>query len=231
MNPSMKPLQSPLETLSTDKLKVCYLGFGVAYDDAMATMREAMQRVDETGPVLFLLEHKDVITKTRLHGTSSFLISEDVIRARGIDVIETDRGGDVTFHGEGQLVGYLVKRLNDNDLVGYVRSLETALVRAARELGVAQATTLGGKTGVWIPPGQGELRKLIAIGVGVSKGVTRHGFALNITTDLEKFTSCIVPCGLKGLGVTSLERELLAKTPSIETVCQRVVAQLAQAII
>jgi len=207
------------------KLRICDLGFAVPYDVGMARMRHEMQHVDENGPVLLLLEHKDTITKTRLHGTRSFRIPEEEIAQRGIEVIETDRGGDVTFHGRGQLVGYLVKRLDDNDLVGYVRALENALIRATRKLGLTNAERLEGKTGVWLPADElrGQ-RKLIAIGVGVSKGVTRHGFAFNITTDLERFSDCIIPCGLEGYGVTSLEREM-TPTPSWESVTDVIVQE------
>jgi lipoyl(octanoyl) transferase len=182
----------------------------------MEQMRHEMQHVDGNGPVLLLLEHKDTITTTRQHGTRSFKLSHDEIAQRGIEIIETDRGGDVTFHGRGQLVGYLVKRLDDNDLVGYVRALEGTLLRVTHALGLGQAICVEGKTGVWIPGGE-KPRKLIAIGVGVSKGVTRHGFALNVTTDLERFSECIVPCGLDGYGITSVEREL-EKMPSFEAI-------------
>lgn len=209
---------------STDKLRVTFLGTRVPYREAMARMRQAMAVVDLEGPELLLLEHKDTITKTRQHGTKSFRVSEDEIIARGIDVIETDRGGDVTFHGEGQLVGYLVKRLPDNDLVGYVRALETALIKAMQALSLSNAMRLKGKTGVWLPH-QHNPRKLIAIGVGVSQGVTRHGFALNVTTKLERFTECIVPCGLNGFEPTSLEREM-AQVPDFETIREAIVATL-----
>jgi lipoyl(octanoyl) transferase len=196
----------------------------------MVRMRGAMQQVDENGPELMLLQHSDVITKTRRHGTSSFLLGEDEIAKRGIEIVETDRGGDVTFHGEGQLVGYLVKRLKDSmDLGGYVRDLEASLLRATHVLGLPNAMRVEGKTGVWIPQSEGQNpRKLIAIGVGVSKGVTRHGFALNMTTDLEKFTECIVPCGLDGFAATSLERELGALAPALERICAVVTHEICE---
>lgn len=224
----MKQQPSQQETPSTAKrLRVRYLGVGVPYEVGMAHMRTAMLNVDDACELL-LLEHTNTITTTRQHGEKSLLVSKSAIESRGIEVIETDRGGDVTFHGEGQLVGYLVMRLDPVDLVGYLRSLEGALLSAMRALGIENAITMEGKTGIWISSATGQLRKLIAIGIGVSRGVTRHGFALNVTTDLEKFTDCIVPCGLEGFGVTSLEREL-ERVPGAEKIRKNVADKITEA--
>ncbi len=165
-------------------------------------MRQAMEDIELEGNQLLLLEHRDTITYTRQHGMQALLMPAAEIACRGIELIETDRGGDVTFHGTGQLVGYPILKLPGHmGVVDYVRVLENALIAACVELGVSNAGRMEGKTGVWVGN-----EKLVAIGVGVSRGVTRHGFALNISTDLERFIECITPCGLRGFGVTSLER-------------------------
>ena len=193
-----------------------------------------MARVDDDGPVLLLLEHAPVITTTRRGGSAFVTTPHDEIERAGIAVVETDRGGDVTFHGPGQLVGYPILRLGPTslgcNLVGYVRALEEAMIAACTELGVVDAHRVEKMTGVWcdapvvesiscgLHDMHREVCKLTAIGVGVSGGVTRHGFALNITTELERYTQHIIPCGLTGRGVTSLER-VLPRTPSFDDVC------------
>lgn len=187
------------------EFRVRFLGDDVPYAQGMATMCEAMQCVDTLGPQLLLLEHQDTITTTRQHGRTHLHVAEEALRAKGIALVETDRGGDITFHGRGQLVGYPVIRLSDTmpDVGAYVRCLENILIATCAELGVPNCHPLQGKTGVWL-----GVNKLVAIGIGLSKGVTRHGFALNITTDISRFTDCITPCGLSEHGVTSLELEL-----------------------
>lgn len=219
------------DTQSTAKtLFVRFLGKSVPYHCGMHTMRDVISRVQAEGESchsfeLLFLEHQDTITTTRQHGDKNLLLPKAEIEARGISVVETDRGGDVTFHGSGQLVGYLIVRINSEELVLYLRKLESALLQAMHDLGLASAATFLDKTGVWIFGEQPK--KLIAIGVGVSKGVTRHGFALNITTDIERFTNCIVPCGLLGLGVTSLNREMPTK-PSIQLICETIAHGIAR---
>jgi lipoyl(octanoyl) transferase len=223
-------------------MRVDYLGTKVSYADGMARMREAMARVDEDGPVLLLLEHAATITITRRGGMGAFVSPAERIIADGIEVVETDRGGDVTFHGPGQLVGYPIMRLGKTslgcDVVGFVRALETAIIDACTTLGVSDAQRIDGMdadghhlTGVWCTAPvvadetlgcnfhvvERALQKLCAIGIGLSAGVTRHGFAVNVSTDLERFTRHIVPCGLQSRGVTSLER-VLAKPTTIDTV-------------
>lgn len=223
-------------------IRVVDLGSDVPYEEGMRVMREHMARVDVDGPALLLLEHAPVITTTRSGGTAFVTASPAHLARDGIALIETDRGGDVTFHGPGQLVGYPVLRLSAPgeraDLVGYVRVLEDAMVRACVRLGVADAHRVEGRTGVWCdaPSIDAEALdcerawmprqkcKLTAIGVGVGQGVTRHGFALNVTTPLERYTRHIVPCGLIGRGVTSLER-VLVRVPSMDEV-KRVVTDI-----
>jgi lipoyl(octanoyl) transferase len=137
-------------------------------------------------------------------------MGEEWYMAQGIDVVETDRGGLVTYHGPGQLVGYPIVRVED--VVGYVRTLENALVRALVDEGVADARSRprdGHRfTGVWV-----EDRKIASVGIHVSRGVSTHGFAVNVENDLQPF-SWIVPCGLDGVQMTSLLRET-GRTPSI----------------
>ncbi len=197
-----------------DALRVRFLGTGIPYIDGMAVMRAAMADIDRLGPQLLLLEHQDTITITRQHGRTHLLVPEEELRARGIELVETDRGGDITFHGVGQLVGYPVMQLESAtpDVGAYVRGLEKALIRTCEEFGVTGCHTVPGMTGVWVGNS-----KLVAIGVGISKGITRHGFAINVTTELAKFTDCIVPCGLTGRGVTSLAIELTKRAQPVPT--------------
>ncbi len=198
------------------KLKSRFLGKKISYQTGMTVMRESINRVRENcapkeGELLFL-EHTDTITLTRQYGQKHLLVSQQVLKKKNINLVETDRGGDITFHGQGQLVGYPIIKLpqitdsNNKYLVDlglYVRKLEHALVESCKKLGVLSAKTISGYTGVWIESNN-KPQKLVAIGVGVSKGVTRHGFALNINTDLQNFLDCIVPCGLQQMGITSL---------------------------
>jgi len=198
------------------------LGKGVSYQEGMRVMREHIDEVAERGAVCLLLEHKNTITVTRQGGLTNVHATREELARDGFDLIETDRGGDVTFHGPGQLVGYCVLQLEYSgervDLLGYLRALEMALIDACETLGVKGAHRKESMTGVWVAsdvnapkeswPNDDDAKKLVAIGVGVKRGVTRHGFALNMTTDLEAFTSRILPCGLENRGVTSLERVL-----------------------
>jgi len=164
---------------------------------------------------LLLLEHDPVYTIGRRGTTDNLLAAPDELHRVGAAVYRVDRGGDITYHGPGQLVGYPVLRLGDApDLTGYVRSLEGALVDALASYGVA-APTERGKTGVWVAlPESGAPAKIAAIGVRVSRGVTTHGFALNVTTDLAAFDR-MIPCGfahevasLEQLGVIADAREV-----------------------
>jgi lipoyl(octanoyl) transferase len=185
------------------ELWVCHLGV-VEYREALALqagIREARQE-GELPDVLLTLEHPPVYTRGRR--------SEPVADVHGIDVVETDRGGLVTYHGPGQLVGYPIVRVDD--VVGYVRSLENALVRALHDEGVVGARSRPREghrfTGVWV-----EDRKIASVGIHVSRGVSTHGFAVNVENDLQPF-SWIVPCGLDGVVMTSLVRET-GRTPSV----------------
>jgi len=172
---------------------------------------------------LLLLEHPPVITlgvRTR-NDRSHVLESEAALAARGVGLFETGRGGDVTYHGPGQLVGYPIVDLKPDrcDVHRYVRDLEEVLIRAADAFGV-RAGRIEGLTGIWV----GD-QKLAAIGVRISRWVTSHGFALNVNTDLSHF-GLIVPCGITDKGVTSLER-LLGHALPMDEVAETVARQFA----
>jgi lipoyl(octanoyl) transferase len=177
----------------------------------------AAARKQGTAPDLLLLgEHPPVITLGRNADREHLRLPPGELGRRGVELHETNRGGDVTYHGPGQLVGYPILDLADHrkDVVWYVRSLEEVLIRAAAEFGLMAERKQApeGKrpfyTGVWV----GE-EKLAAIGVHISRWVTTHGFAFNVTTDLTHF-GLIVPCGIGDKGVTSLERLLAPEAPT-----------------
>jgi lipoyl(octanoyl) transferase len=182
---------------------VCDLGT-VDYAEALALQERvrAARQQDELPDVLLTLEHWPVYTRGRRSGAGELPMGEDWYRMQGIDIVDTDRGGKVTYHGPGQLVGYPIIRIDD--VVAYVRTLERALVTALGEEGLAtRARPEDGPdfTGVWA----GE-RKIASIGVHVQRGVTTHGFAVNVENDLQPF-GWIVPCGLDGVQMTSLIKE------------------------
>ena len=173
---------------------------------------------------LLLLEHDPVVTLGRSSHAENLLLDEGALAARGIELHESGRGGDVTFHGPGQLVGYPVVALREDrrDLHRYLRDLEEALIRAVAGFGI-EATRSPGQTGVWVGDD-----KLAAIGVRVSTGwITWHGFALNVGADLSGFET-IVPCGIRGKGVTSIAR-LTGSSPDLREVaaaCARPIADV-----
>ena len=171
------------------------------YEKAWELQRGIHQEVaDGTRPnTLLLLEHPSVFTAGRR-------TVESEKPTDGTPVINVDRGGKITWHGPGQLVGYpIVKLLKPTELVGFVRAVETGLIAVCSELGLA-VQQIEGRSGVWIRDGLGD-RKVAAIGVRVAKGVTMHGFALNVNPDLSSFKT-IVPCGISDADVTSMKLEL-----------------------
>ena len=203
----------------------------VGYGPALQWQNELYRRrvAGESEDVMLLLEHPHVYTLGRRFSAEHLLLSREALAQRGIEVFECDRGGSITYHGPGQLVGYPVLELEDPDVIAYLRSLEEVLIRAVRSFGVA-ADRREGLTGVWAGgtgnrPGETGEEKLASIGVNVSRGVTKHGFALNVTTDLSYFAG-MVPCGIPAVKVTSLER-LLGSAPPMEAVQGAVVAELA----
>jgi lipoyl(octanoyl) transferase len=190
----------------------------VPYAEALTWQRAVAQARIEgrlAHDVLLLLEHPPVVTLGRTARAAH------VLRPDGVDVFEVERGGDVTFHGPGQLVGYpiLDLRLYREDLHWYLRTLEQALIEALATLGLA-AERRPGYTGVWL---QGGTRKIASLGVHVKQWVTWHGFALNVTTDLTHFDR-IVPCGIAGVEMTSVERERGPRSGSEELWSETVAA-------
>lgn len=173
--------------------RVPYLD-GVALQERLRARRQA----DEIPDALLLLEHEPVYTKGRRSEPADLPMGEDWYLMQGIEVCESDRGGRVTYHGPGQLVGYPIMRIED--VPGYVATMERAIVSALAEEGI-QAEVRGDETGVWASE-----RKIGSIGVHVSRGVTTHGFAVNVENDLQPF-EYIVPCGLEGVRMTSVLRE------------------------
>jgi lipoate-protein ligase B len=185
------------------ELWVCQLGT-VEYREALA-LQERVRAARQAGlvpDVMLMLEHWPVYTRGRRSGAGELPMGEQWYRMQGIDIVEVDRGGKVTYHGPGQVVGYPIVAVDD--VVEYVRTLERALVAALAEEGVrARARPEDGPdyTGVWV-----QDRKLASIGVHVARGVTTHGFAANVENDLQPF-SWVVPCGLDGVRMTSLIKE------------------------
>ena len=192
---------------SRDEIWVCQLG-AVPYLEALAIQHDirARRQAGELPDTLLLLEHPPVYTRGRRSGSEDLPFAEDFYRAKGIDVIDTDRGGRITYHGPGQLVGYPIMGIED---VGrHLRTMEAAIVATLALEGIAARSRHEegiDYTGVWA----GE-RKIASIGVHVSRGVTTHGFAVNIENDLEPF-SWVIACGLPEVTMTSLARELDAE--------------------
>jgi lipoyl(octanoyl) transferase len=191
----------------------------------------AARKEDQIPDTLLLLEHKPVITLGRNAKQQNVLLSQDLLKNKGVELFETDRGGDVTFHGPGQLVGYPIfdlrgfptsggTTLKHLGAVDYVRKIEEVLIRTCLEYGVP-TKRVNGLTGVWTDwSSSQEDSKVAAIGVHISRSVTSHGFALNVNTDLRYF-KLIVPCGITDKPVTSLQQEL-GKTLDLDEVAQRV---------
>jgi lipoyl(octanoyl) transferase len=189
----------------------------VGYHEAHALQERLVDaRVEgRIGDTLLLLEHPPVLTLGRGAKRENVLFSFDHLRSLGVEVVETGRGGDVTYHGPGQLVGYPIIDLKPDrqDVRKYVSSLEETMIRMAAEHGL-EAERVAGLNGAWI----GD-RKIGAVGVRIRKWVTMHGFAINGTTDLSHF-QWIVPCGIQGRGVTSIELET-GEVPSYESMAER----------
>ena len=170
--------------------------------------------------ILILLEHPSVYTAGRR--TEEFERPQD-----GSNVIEVDRGGRITWHGPGQLVGYpIIKLLEPTEVVGFVREIESALINVCAELGV-NAVRIEGRSGVWIVDSHGD-RKIAAIGVRVAKGVTMHGFAINVNPDLKAYDQ-IVACGIRDAQVTSLQKEL-GREITIDEITDIIEAQVLKSL-
>ena len=192
-----------------------------AYGDALELQRAvARTRISGEIPedVLLLVEHPPVVTLGRSSKNAHLVATPALLAARGVELFEVERGGDVTFHGPGQLVGYPIVDLKRHrkDLHWYLRQVEEALIRALAAYGIAGWRSPG-YTGVWVgdePDVVGGTRKIASIGVHARDWVTWHGFALNVETDLSYF-DLIVPCGIQGVTMTSVRRELGDRAPTL----------------
>ena len=198
----------------------------VPYADALALQKQLVEerRHGRIGDVLLLVEHPHVLTLgVRGDGGRSHILAEpDILQSRGVEVHETGRGGDITYHGPGQIVGYPIIDLKPDrcDVHRYVRDIEDVLIRVAADYGL-RAERVAGLTGVWVG---GE--KVAAIGVRIARWITSHGFALNVSTDLDYF-NLIVPCGIADRGVTSLSK-LLGRSVDRREVEDRVVQRFTE---
>ncbi|HEX7730238.1 MAG TPA: lipoyl(octanoyl) transferase LipB [Terracidiphilus sp.] len=227
-------------------IQYLYLG-RIGYDEALQLQAEIaeLRLAGRVGNVLLLLEHPPVLTLGRNADRANVLASSALLAARGVTLHEINRGGDVTYHGPGQLVGYPIFDLRSlkNEAgsrlgpVDFVRRMEEALIRLCGVYGV-RAGRITGLTGVWCPAGgnsldqsggQAESVKIGAIGIHVARGITSHGFAFNVTTDLRDF-QLIVPCGIADHGVTSLAQQVAdpAALPPLETVANQAARQFGQ---
>jgi lipoyl(octanoyl) transferase len=194
----------------------------IDYEEALAIQRQLHQEVVDqiSASSLLLLQHPPVFTAGR-----RTLDSERPID--GSKVIDVDRGGKITFHGPGQIVGYpIVKLKKPNDVVGFVRELEKALIQICQDFNI-KGQTYCERSGVWVRDERGD-RKIAAIGIRVAKGVTMHGFALNVNPDLSFFDR-IIPCGIADAQVTSMEKELNRSIP-LEQVQEVVEARMKQSL-
>ncbi len=197
-------LMQAMNAAANDELWVCQLGT-IPWREALAMQEQirAQRQAGELPDVLLLLEHPPVYTRGRRSHAGELTLGEDFYRARGIEVVETNRGGRVTYHGPGQLVGYPI--MGVTDVLSHLRTIEQALVAAHAQEGItarSRADEGADFTGVWV----GE-RKIASLGVHVSRGVSTHGFAVNVDNDLEPF-SWVIACGLPDVQMTSVAREV-----------------------
>jgi len=202
-----------------------YLG-RLLYGEAAELQDRLRQRVreEQAGDFLVLLEHPHVYTLGRNADQGDILVDAGWLKSRGAEVFASDRGGRVTYHGPGQLVGYPIVDLNPDrrDLRRYVRDLQDVLVRVLKDLNVeAEARHKTEEIGVWV-----DDQKIASIGVHVSRWITTHGFALNLSTDLSYFSS-IVPCGLRGVRMTSVEAQT-GRRIEMEEVSRRLAKSFAE---
>jgi lipoyl(octanoyl) transferase len=207
----------------------------IGYAEAWALQKRlvAARKSGAIEDVLLLCEHPHVITLGRNGKREHLLASEQVLRQKGVELHSSDRGGDITYHGPGQLVGYPILNLGAirKDVVWYVRMLEETMIRATAEFAIS-AERVAGKTGIWVR-GTNDSNaaslieeKLGAIGVHISRWVTSHGFAYNVSTDLRNF-DLIVPCGIAGRKATSLEK-ILGRAVTSKEVAQAVVRNFGE---
>jgi lipoyl(octanoyl) transferase len=207
----------PLPPLDVRRLGRVPYAEGLLVQERLVAERQR-QAIPDT---LLLLEHDPVVTLGRNARRENLLLPDDELRRRGIEVFDTGRGGDVTYHGPGQVVGYPILDLapDRRDVHRYVRDLEEVMIRTCADYGVA-AGRVAGLTGTWVGPD-----KIGAIGVRIARWVTSHGFAFNVATDLSPF-ELIVPCGIRERGVTSLER-LLGRPVRLAEVMEQLARHLS----
>ena len=196
--------------MSSRPFRILRLG-RVAYDEALALQTSLLERRqrDEIPDTILLLEHPPVITLGRRGDERNILAEESELAAMGIDVRRVGRGGDVTYHGPGQLVGYWILSLSRwrNDVGKFIGAIEETIIRAIGAFGI-EGRRVSDLRGVWCPaPPTGEPEKIASIGVGIKRWVAHHGFALNVTTDLARFDA-IIPCALTGKRMTSMARRV-----------------------
>ena len=212
--------------MTANELWVCQLPI-IEYREALV-LQERVRAARQAGAIpdtLLLLEHPPVYTRGRRSAAGELPMGEAWYAGQGIDVIDSDRGGRVTYHGPGQLVGYPIMRIDD--VIAYLRTIERAIIAALADRGIfTRARPADGPdfTGVW----SGE-RKIASIGVHVSRGVTTHGFAINVENDLQPF-EWVVPCGLSGVQMTSVTKELGAgaEAPALQAVRDDVARRFAE---
>jgi lipoyl(octanoyl) transferase len=209
-------------------LHICDLGL-LSWSDAYALQQRlvAARKADAIEDVLLYCQHPHVLTLGRNASQKNLLASENVLRQKGVELRETNRGGDITYHGPGQIVGYPILNLDRirRDVHWYVRTLEEAMIRASADFGVT-AYRISGKTGIWVqPPAEIPEEKLAAIGVHLTRWITSHGFAYNVATDLRYF-DMIIPCGIPDRKATSLEK-LLHRSVTLYEVKPRLTYHLA----
>ena len=178
-----------------------FKAYSEAVDDQIALLEA--KKCDPSSPdLLIFTEHNPVFTiGSRTGAASNLLWKEQTLKDKGIQIHKTNRGGDITYHGPGQLVVYPIIQLNNRDLLAYLRKLETVIIRVLKTFDI-EASTREGKTGIWI-----DDRKICAIGIAVKSWITYHGLALNINPDLDHFQG-IIPCGITDGSVTSMQKEI-----------------------
>jgi lipoyl(octanoyl) transferase len=199
----------------------------ISYAEGLALQERvvAARKANVIDDVLILCQHPHVLTLGRSGNRSNLLASEHVLRQKNVELFETNRGGDITYHGPGQIVGYPILNLAQikRDVHWYVRSLEESMIRASADFGI-EAFRVPGKTGIWVHNSSSE-EKLAAIGVHISRWVSSHGFAYNVAADLRYF-DLIIPCGIADRKVTSLEK-VLGRSVSLDEVLPALVPSFA----